>query len=203
MIVATQKSSRIAAFKRVLMDATKPPPLSPAFAVYHAATSDAERRAAYALLTESDREAIIADARKSLDVRMRALADEHCAKDAVFKARSDIRETAIKLAKESQIAALPPAVRRRVEWGRLIVRIACVTGTCLVVTFLAAQLIGEVGYFVGSLFHDWVAWAILVGANVVIFTVVFFAAYWRIIFLVVRAIPSAIYAAITARRKKC
>ena len=201
MLAATQKSSRLAAFKRVLVEAAKPPPLSPAFAVYRAATSDAERRAAYALLTESDREAIIADARKSMDARITALADERRADDAAFKARSDVRETALKLAEDSRIAMLPPAVRRRVEWSRLMAKIACVTGTCLVVAFVAAQLVGEVGYFVWSLFHDWIFWAFLIGANIAIFSIIIVAAYWRVIISVVSAIPSAIYAAITTRQE--
>jgi hypothetical protein len=51
---------------------------------------------------------------------------------------------------------------------------------------------GEVGYFVWSLFHDWIVWALLIGANVVIFSLIMIAAYWRVIVSVMRALPSAI-----------
>jgi hypothetical protein len=198
MIAATQrKRSRLAAFKRVLVEAAKPPPPSPAFAVYRAATNDGERRAAYHLLTQTDHEAIIADAHKSIDVQMKTLANERRADAVTFKVRLDGQEKAIKLADDSRIAALPPPARRRVQWSRLMVKIICVTGTCLFVAFVAAQLIGEVGYFVWSLFHDWIFWVFLIGANIAIFSICIVAAYWRVIIAVMRAIPSAICAAIT------
>ena len=198
MIDATQKqSSRLAAFKRVLVEAAKLPPLSPAFSVYRAATSVAERRAAYALLTKTDREAITADTLKSMNVQMKTFADERRAETAAFKANSDVREKVVKLAEESRIAALPPTVRRRVELSRLIVKIACLIGVCLGGFFIAAQCITEVGYFVWSLFHDWIFWSFLIGANIAIFLICVVAVYWQVIISVVRAIPSAIHAAIT------
>jgi hypothetical protein len=192
-----RRSPRFVAFMRVLVEAAKPPPLSLAFADYRAASSDAERRAAYASLTQADRDAIIADARKSCDARIKVLADERRADAAAFKARSDDRAAAITLAEDARIAALPSAIRRRVEWRRLILKIACVTGTCLAIAFSAAQLTGEVGYFVWNLFHYWIFWVLLLGVNIVIFSVVMIAAHWRVIASVLRALPTAIYAAIT------
>jgi hypothetical protein len=172
--------------------AAKPPPVSSAFYAYRAATSDAERRAVYPALTQSDRDAIIADARKSSDARMKVLVDERRADAAAVTDRSDARALAAKIVDEARIAALPPAIRRGVEWKRLVAKTACAMGTCLFIAFIVAQLMGEVGYFVWSLFHDWIVWALLIGANVVIFSLIMIAAYWRVIVSVMRALPSAI-----------
>jgi hypothetical protein len=44
-------------------------------------------------------------------------------------------------------------------------------------------------------------WAFLLGANIVIFSILMIAAKWRLIISIVRSIPSAVYAAITAEER--
>lgn len=190
------RCSRFAAFKRVLVEATKPASPSPAFAKYRAAITNTERGAAFESLTKTDRELIVADAIKSHEAWVKGFVEEQRADDAAFKASIDARNAAIKLAKDARIAILPPVARRRAERRRLITKIFYVTGTCLFVVFVTAQLVGEVSYFGWSLFHDWIIWAFLIGANIAIFVVCIVVAYWRVIISVVKSLPSAIYAAI-------
>jgi hypothetical protein len=72
---------------------------------------------------------------------------------------------------------------------------------CLIIAFAAAQLIGEVGYFVWSLFHYWIFWISLIGLNVATFSIIMVGAYWRVIISITMAIPSAIHAVITTKPK--
>jgi hypothetical protein len=107
-------ASRIGAFKRVLAEAAEPSPLSPAFTAYRAATNDAERRTAYAALTQTDRDALLAGVGISFDAQNRKSPVERRAEDAVVSiARLDTRNSAMEIAERSRTASLPPSERRR------------------------------------------------------------------------------------------
>jgi hypothetical protein len=130
-----------------------------------------------------------------MDAQMKPLVIERRADDAAFKARFDAEDFAVEAEENARIVALPPKLRRRTEITRNMRKAALVVASGVGILLVAAQITGEIGYFVWSLIHDWVFWTVLISANLAIFAFVVVAAHFHEIVAVVRSLPVAVRAA--------
>jgi len=189
------KLTRFATFKRVLAEAAKKPPISPAFTAYNAAKTDAERRNAYAAMTAADRDALMCQFTKDMNTYVNAEAAKRRADDAAFAARRAAADSVARSAERTRIANLPPNVRLRVELMQKWKKVAGILVTCVCAVLVVTQVSLEVGGFGYSLVHDWVAWALMFGALFIMLLIFMLSVHGRVIVAVAKALPAAIYAA--------
>ncbi len=141
---------RFGEFKRVLDEAVQTAradaaksrkPTSPAYALHKVATTDAERRAAYAAFTPGDRDALSADWNASCASYESAKLAEHRADQTRWKAQADAATAAAMVAESARIASMPPGARRRAEFMRTLVRSGRIIGHSLCVCLILPKLI--------------------------------------------------------------
>jgi hypothetical protein len=191
---------RFSLFKRVLSEAAKSPPLSPALHAYKAASSDAECRDAYATMTAIDRNALVEEATKLMRARDEAAAAEFRAVDAKIAPWNTTRIAKLRAAETARIANLPVADRRRAKFSSTISKVASYIGNSLGWLLVALFIIGNVVSFVFSLLFQWAVWLLLVGTCLSIYLVVMLAVHWGVIISVFKSLPAAISAAIYGDR---
>lgn len=196
MNVKAHRITRLALFKRVLSEAAKIPPLSPAFHAYKSASSDAERRDAYTAMTAIDRKAIAEDSIQLMYARHQAVAAEFRAAGANAAARDANRIATLRSAKAARIASLPAAARRLARFRSASLEIASYTGNSLGWLLAAIFILGNIASFSLSLIYQWSAWLLLVGACLSIYILVMLAVHRSMITSVLKALPAAISAAI-------
>ena len=188
--------TRFNLFKQVLSEAAKRPPLSPAFYAYKLALSDAERREAYAAMTATDRDAIIEDAMKLMRARDEAAAVERRAMDAKIASWESNINASRRSAEAARIAGLPAAARRRAKVISSVLRVFSLLGNSLGWLLVALFLLGNIVFFILSLIYRWYAWLLLASICLAIYLLVMLVVHWSRIMSVLKALPSAIFAAI-------
>jgi hypothetical protein len=194
------RATRFALFKRVLSEAAKSQPLSPAFHAYKAAPSDAARRDAYARMTAADRNAIIEEATRLMRARDEVLAAERRAADEKIASQNAAQLTACRVAEASPISSLPAAARRRAKFRSTSFKIASHIGNSLGWTLVTFFIIGNIISFILSLIYGWAVWLLLASACLAIYLVVMIAAHWSTIISVLKSLPAAISAAVLGDR---
>jgi hypothetical protein len=202
MTKTKNKITRYEAFRRVLAEATKRPPSSPALLSYYAATSNAERRVAYAALTQDERDALIENACKIADAQVKDLAEKRRAEAASIKSLFDANAATAKTIEDARIAALPPVARRRARFKRVMLFFAQAIWNWLWRILVFAFILGNILTFCLSLIYHWAAWALLFGTLMAVSCAIMIVAHRRTIISIVKTLPEAIYAAITRGAKR-
>ena len=188
--------ARLTIFIHVIMEAAKPAPSSPALGVYLLAKTHAARQEAYALMTEADRALIVADFVRACGANAKSKADELRAWKLALRAKMRLDEQAERAARDQSLADQPAKLRRLEMANRLAVKSIVVTGACLMVELVAAEIMFETAGFVSTLICDWIFWLGVIGANVALFLILMLSAKRKTIISVLRAVPSAFAPAI-------
>ena len=185
--------TRFASFRRVLSEAVQAaraesakrgPAPSPAYTAYKAATTNAERAAAYALFTRADQEFLDTSFEASRAAHEARIKADRSADQARCKARRDAEIIATKAAEDARIAALPPSRRSLAEFCRSFIYTAKLLGHIFLVCIFIPKLVFG---------------ALVMLIYMVIAAPVLLIFYWRDVGPVVKALPAATRVLITAR----